>query len=491
LGLLATISIFLVMYWPSIAWVTGEWSDSSGVVSHGYLIAVISGYLLLRALNAFAIAPMSPLSWLLPIVVGLSVIWLLAYVANVAAVQTAVLPIILLLTIAAAFGVSAGRTTAFAILYLYFGLPALNHLQFIFQAITTNVVHVLIRITGLPAYIEENFVFLPVGTFEIAAGCAGLAFILAALSLAVLYGHLHYNTFRQAAILIAISLAVAMLGNWIRVFTIVSIGHFSAMQSPLVDNHLTFGWFMFAVLMVPVFFVARRLESREPQQSNDGSVGRNPTRYHSKISLSGLFVAIAALCVGPVWNALAVPAHVESDRVTLALPDEVAGWTGPLPTAWDWQPRYSGVTAENMVEYRSSGVTVLAYTNVYLRQQQGSELVFFDNDIAGSWRSDRPTSGDGVVTVNSAGDFRQVIVQSAYGSWLIWYRYEVGGTYATSDMRAKIVQAFSTLRGKPEAGVVAYAILCQMSCEIAETLLANFVAAMGARATSMFEIEES
>ena len=490
LGLLAVVAIFLVSYWPSIAWVAGEWSGSSGVMSHGYLIVALSGFLFIRSLQPFRAAPAASAWWLIPVVLGLSIVWLLAYVANVVAIQTVVLPMILLLTIAAAFGVSAGKTVAFAILYLYFGLPALDHLQFVFQTITTKVVHLLIRVADLPAYVEGNFVLLPSGTFEIAGGCAGLAFVIAGVSLAVLYGHLYHSTGAKKIMLIAITLAVAMLGNWIRVFTIISIGHFSNMQSPLIDDHLTLGWILFAILMVPVFFVARRLEVGEPELPGSGATERDESGPSSNTPWLGLLVAVAALSAGPIWAALAVPAQIESDRVTLSLPENIDGWVGPLPTAWDWQPRYAGVTAERVAEYKSSGTTILAYINIYLRQQQGSELIFFSNDITGSWRSRRSMNDDAPGTVSSARGFRQVAAANAYGSWLIWYRYEIGGRPVTSDIEAKLMQAFSTLRGKPEAGVVAYAISCGQSCDNAETSLADFVAAIGTHVTIEYEVGE-
>ena len=434
---------------------------------------------------------MSTVWWLIVAVLGLSLVWLLAYVSNVAAVQTVVLPILLLLAVSAAFGFSAGKTVAFAILYLYFALPALDHLQFIFQTITTNVVHLLIRIADLPAYVEGNFVQLSAGTFEIAGGCAGLAFILAGLSLAALYAHLFYRVRRNTAVLIVITLAVAMVGNWIRVFTIITIGHFTNMQSPLINDHLTFGWIIFAVLMVPVFFIARRLELLEAHESDTGRITHRETGDSKTVSWAGILVVIAALGAGPVWAALAAPAQIESDYVTLELPDRVRGWTGPSLTIWDWQPRYAGVTAERVAEYKSNDATILAYANVYLSQQQGNELVFFGNDIAGSWRRGRSTNDQRIVTVKSAGKFRQVIATSDYGSWLILYRYEVGGKSATSDVRAKILQMFAALRGQPEAGTIAFAIACGQSCDGASTLLTEFVSEIGSRAAVQFQIEES
>ena len=104
LGLLVAVSIFVVMYWSSFDWMASEWSESGGLLSHGYLVAAIAAYLIVRSSRDLAGANFKPVWWLLPFLLGMSIVWLLAYVANVAAVQTMILPVMLLVAITAVFG---------------------------------------------------------------------------------------------------------------------------------------------------------------------------------------------------------------------------------------------------------------------------------------------------------------------------------------------------------------------------------------------------
>ncbi len=470
----------------------GEWSGSSGVLSHGYLVAAISVWLLARSLNNFAATTIRPAWWGLPVVLGLSLTWLLGFVANVAAVQTVVLPILLLAATVTAFGVQSSRTIAFPILYFSFALPAWEHLQFVFQELTVRVVHLLILISDIPAYVDGNFVFLGVGTFEIAGGCSGLSFILAGLSLAVLYGHLYYSSWKQKIILIAVTVLVSMIGNWIRVFVIIVIGYVSEMQSPIIGDHLTYGWILFSVLMIPLAFFARWLENgssaRQPTPpiATKSGASPEPTRF----SLIALTATMIALAVGPVWALAVVPSGADRESVSLQFPDAPQGWHGPSPSAWGWQPIFNGATAEQVVEYRSETEMVLAYENIYLTQDQGKELIYFANDIKGDWSLDRDVQMPALVTAGSAGDFRQLNVRNLNGSWLIWYRYSINGRPVTNELEGKLIQAMATLRGFPEAGIIAFAGMCKSSCEETQLVMTEFVGALGDGATVSYQIEE-
>ena len=477
-GLGILLVAFGVAFLPSIQWMAAEWSGSSGALSHGYLVVAISIFLIAKALPDVAALVSRPAWWALPVLLALSIVWLFAYVATVVAVQTIVLPAILLTSIAAAFGLPVARHLAFPILFVYFAIPAWDHLQFIFQAITVFVVGLLIRIVDMPALVVGNLVHLPAGSFHIAGGCSGLNFIVAGLSLAVLYGHLYYDTVRQNLNLIVLTLAVAMLGNWIRVFGVIVIGYQSDMQSSLVNDHLTLGWILFAVLMIPVFVVARKLE--DPAGQN------NPGKQHAcdtarpKVSWLAVVAGIATMIAGPVWAAAIASPITKTDNLVLELPTGGSQWSGPGNSHWDWQPVFAGAAAERVAEYVGAETSVLVYTNLYLTQQQGRELIFIHNRIAGDWRTaDSGSAEIALPQIDGKMMFRQLVARNYMGDWLIWYRYEIGGVFETSDTRVKLRQALETLQGRPHAGIVAFATPCHTSCEQASHTLSAFVAQIG------------
>ena len=88
--MLAIVGSVLFFYWPSFAWLGEEWSSNNGIFSHGYLVAGICIFLIFRAtlsLSAYSLAP----SWVaIPVLLVLSLVWLLGNAADEATVQTMV-----------------------------------------------------------------------------------------------------------------------------------------------------------------------------------------------------------------------------------------------------------------------------------------------------------------------------------------------------------------------------------------------------------------
>ena len=96
------------------------------------------------------------------------------YVATASGIQIghqALLPALMIGAIAAVGGLAIARASAFPVGYLYFAVPVWSLVNTPLQSLTTAAVTVVLRVTGIPAYVEGNFVHIPVGTFEIAGGC--------------------------------------------------------------------------------------------------------------------------------------------------------------------------------------------------------------------------------------------------------------------------------------------------------------------------------
>ena len=77
--------------------------------------------------------------------------------------------------------------------------------------------------------------------------------------------------------------------------------------------------------------------------------------------------------------------------------------------------------------------------------------------------------------------FRQTLVTDGHDKWLIWYRYQLGNKFAAVDLDAKIFQMTETLRGRPQSGVVAFAVRCNEACIDAPEILTNFATSVGAQ----------
>ena len=234
--------VTVVACWPSIAWIVGEWASGAEVVGHGILLAAVSLFLFVRSARQLNVDDISNCWWALSVVLLLSLAWLLGYVADVVVVHTAAFPLLLLAGILTVLGRSVTQQLAFSVLYIFFALPVWEHMRVVFQGLTVLVVQILIKIVGIAALIDGSIIRIPAGTFSVSRGCSGINYIVIALALAALYGHLYYKSWRARWILLGVAFVFALITNWVRVAGLIAIGDITDMQSPIVNDHEVYGW---------------------------------------------------------------------------------------------------------------------------------------------------------------------------------------------------------------------------------------------------------
>ena len=266
-GIVAAASVLLFLdSWQALA---GRWLQWSYGYDHGWLIAALPAWLVWRERNVLAAG--RPCWPGLILVAGAAAGWLLARAADVGIGQEILLPVPLWGATLTVFGPVAARALAFPLGFLYFAIPIWDFVNPFLQAATTAVVGAMLVVTGVPSLVEGNIVTIPAGRFEIAGGCAGVAFFMTAGALAALYGHLHYDgRWGRRLLLLVIAFAGAMVLNWVRVYVVIVAGHLTDMQHYLVRvDHYTFGWALFTVALLPFYVIARRIEPALTAQEHE------------------------------------------------------------------------------------------------------------------------------------------------------------------------------------------------------------------------------
>lgn len=170
IAVIALVAAVLMLYLPSVLWLTGKWRVGGALTGQGFALASVSLLLIIRSARGIEVVQVRPAWWGLAVVVAVSFVWLLATLANVAAVHTTILPLLAISAIYAAFGQLVGRRMAFPVMYTLFALPIWQDTQFIFQAITTYISSAKLGLLGITPLIEGDLIHVPAGTFRIADG---------------------------------------------------------------------------------------------------------------------------------------------------------------------------------------------------------------------------------------------------------------------------------------------------------------------------------
>jgi EpsI family protein len=439
------------------------------------LLVVIALWLAIRAVRAEA-APAAPDArpWLwLALLALLSAAWLVAFRAGIQVMHQAMLPLLVWLAVRLVLGRRIALVSAVPIGLLYSAIPVWHVAIPALQAMTVAVVSTLLRIVGVPAYVEGDFVTIRSGVFHVEDGCAGLHYFIVAATLAVLYGELRGDGRRVRAWLFALALALALVSNWLRVFIIITAGYLTDMQSYLVRvDHATFGWAVFALAMIVFLLLGRLWPPRELSRTAAGFTGdalRNTARV--------LPWAALAIALGPAW-ALFVPVRAAA-APNVSMPAAIAGWDGPREFCQGrWRPQYPAADLRQQREFSRGGQAVCVYIASFLSQHQDKELI-------GYWSALYPPESEVVSSaVREAAGRRVNEVQlgdARAADRIVWYSYVVGAREMRRGVEAQFSYAFGTLSGAPASSVYAISMPCVPDCAAARRVLEEFLPNVGVR----------
>jgi len=326
------------------------------------------------------------------------------------------------------------------------------------RSMTVVVSETSLRWLKVPALIEGNHINLPGGIITIADACSGLNLLLATLLIGTLQVQMGNYSSRRRALLLFIAALFGLLDNWIRVVALVLIAHASNMQNPLVYDHASFGWWIYAGSLVPFFLIASRLESNARTRESAMPV-RNLSSPLTATPIAHALVLIAVVFCG----GLGVKTLLNREGSAHAGLSVEGGAQAITPS---FKPHYAGYDREQawLVSDESGNYELLALT--YLRQSPDKKLIYYNNVIAdevhlqSSAKFTTPTGHE--INVSTVQDN-----STASGpEWrVVWWYYWVDGRVVTSPQKTKLYQLRSALLGDPTSALITLSRTCnEPSC---------------------------
>lgn len=415
--------------------------DRSQTYMHGYIIAPIALWLIWDRREFIAALPVRPVLPVQVLMLGAGLVWLLAHLIDVNVVQQVAFIALLVLGVWSLVGNAIARCIAFALGFLFFAVPAGDVLVPYMMEFTATSTVALIKMTGIPVYREGMFFSLPSGNWSVVYACSGVRYLIASVTLGVLYAYLTYRSTVKRVLFTLLSVVVPVVANSVRAYIIVMLGHLSDMKIATGVDHLLYGWVFFGIVMFILFWLGsfwREDATVAPGvlQSGDIDSGSRKAPVNSWVAL------LTALIAAGMWPAFA--AVLDSMPVTeveqlLVAPEPVDDWSSLPESRWDWRPvsRNPDREISQFYEYQDEFVAFSVYQ--HFQQERGAELVSGMDLFLPSGEPWRVASrgrqsielGDSVVTVDR--------VNLARGSdkLLVWSWYRIGEHYTAHRYEAK------------------------------------------------------
>ena len=324
---------------------------SSDTFAHGYLIVPISLCLVWTKRREVALlAPRPDLAgFLLMAAVGVG--WLAAEAAQVQVVAQYALVGMVAGAVLAVAGRRVAWTLAFPLAFLFLAVPFGEAFLPRLMEWTADFTVAALRLSGIPVYREGTFFAIPSGVWSVVEACSGLRYLIASVTVGAVFAYLTYRTWWKRALFLALSVAVPIIGNFLRAYMIVMIGHLSSMKLAVGVDHLIYGWLFFGLVIGLLFWLgALWREAPEPLPRGPGL--RDATAVAP--------AATACAAIGTVVLAAASPLYlpyldrVEDTPIRLAAPAGVFGWVLEAQPELQWRPHYLGAAASALAVYRKN-----------------------------------------------------------------------------------------------------------------------------------------
>jgi len=480
--LLFALIVFLVLaiMWPITQAMVDTWQHSS-TYGHCYVVIPVAIWMAWRESAALAFAPLKPFWPGLAVVAVVGFTGLLGELASAAVVTQFAAVGMAVAAVLTVFGWRWAYQLAFPLGFLFFAVPFGDGLLPLLMEWTADVTVWALRVTGIPVYREGNYFVVPSGSWSIIEACSGVRYLIAALMTGCIFAWLQYRAPIRRIVFVLLALSAALFANWLRAYSIVLMGHFSANWVGTGADHNWWGWLVFGAAMFALFYVGMRwTDKKDASRLQLAARGSAPagSGYAVAVSLAACLLLVAA------WPAAAarIESHVDTRPIVIEAIAPRDGWQVAPTGAGDWTPELVAPSAVDVQSFVRAGTTVGVYLGVYRNQRQGAELIYTMNQIVSSqskrWRMTE--SGTSQVRLNGEPTLiRTAAARGASGQVLIWHWYWLVGRTTSSDLRVKLQLALQRLTGASDtAAWVAIYTPIGDDASAGERRLAAFVEAM-------------
>ena len=237
------------------------WTDEN--YSHGFLIPLMSAYLVWERRRQLAQSPARSSAWgYAVLVLGLCLLIVgqasaFGYPVRVSFVIT-LAGLILLLA-----GPEILRIAAFPLAYLMFMIPlpapVLNKVAFPLQLLAARVATGTLDLLNVPVLREGNIIDLAATRLEVTEACSGIRSLVALIALAVILAYFTQRTWRARFILAASAIPIAVVANAFRVTLTGVLAQVFGIAAAMGFYHLLSGWAIFVLAFVLLAGVSRAL----------------------------------------------------------------------------------------------------------------------------------------------------------------------------------------------------------------------------------------
>ncbi len=263
--ILSLLGILSVAYYPAFIWMYQRWTTADSYYSHGFLIPLISAYLIfvkrdeIKEGKPSSFPPGLPL-FIAALLIHLASRWLqIGFVSGFSFIL-AVLGISLYL-----WGKEITRVILFPIFFLFFMIPlplvVISNMSLKLKLLAAGSSVWLIKKIGFMAVERGSTIFMSRSSLTVGDPCSGLRSLIALLALGALFAYFIKTTRIRKFLIFLSSIPIALIANIFRISSMCAVAEIYGEEAALGAFHDISGVLVFIVAFIFLLSIGRLLSA--------------------------------------------------------------------------------------------------------------------------------------------------------------------------------------------------------------------------------------
>ncbi len=305
--------VVLILFNKAVFDLYYRWQNVDDSISHGIIIFIISVYIYYSRIGNIKFSS-DNIKISCFFLTFLSIICSLSIFSGINIIEYVSLWLILLVLQFALFSYNDAKYISPSILYLIFSIPVWDYLNPYLVDLSSAAISFFVTNTDMVALVEDSVISLPFGKLEISGGCSGLNYLIISVALATFILLTSEVSLIVSCGFVLLSIILALIFNWFRIYLLVLIAYKTEMQSSLIYDHSTFGWLLFGIVILILVSISIKLTTKY-----------NDSLFYFKnnetVSFKKLTLIILTLLSGPVLMSVLPANYQEPNIANLELSD--------------------------------------------------------------------------------------------------------------------------------------------------------------------------
>lgn len=258
ISIIVASAVIGIFFYSTLQWLVISWLNND-YYSHGFLIPLISGYLIYNMREDLKKTEKKQTQEGLfvfmagLIMYGIGSLNTIRFVSGLSLIVT-IFGLVLYL-----YGWKFINKIKFPLLFLIFmiPLPIIDIAAPPAQTIAATGSFDIAKLIGLPIQRDGNQLILPSGTFEVAVECSGLNSLISLLSLGTIYAFILEGGLLRKLTIFFSAVPLAMAGNVLRITSVLIVGYKYGSDAAEGYFHQFSSLVLFSVALIGLFAVGR------------------------------------------------------------------------------------------------------------------------------------------------------------------------------------------------------------------------------------------